>query len=287
MWVAKTMREKKLPCDALIYLGTDFTPSGWNTHNGEFTWKTETFPEPKKAIDELHALNYKVVLHVVIEGRRLHGTVKDECKAPEPSGRTPEGQWPPDRQRRLLLAASQGRVRSRRRWLVAGSGGRTRSAVAPESHPHVLGRRAALASRPARVRAASQRVCGDGALRRVPLVRRRPVDVGNAEDARAGRGEYRPERHSVLGNRYRRIRADARSSPASSTSAGSSSARSVRCSDRTAARGICGCHGDGTSAKRGRESPRPLRGRRCLQRRNCATSRSSRSAGSTWSCGIA
>ncbi|HEX6465085.1 MAG TPA: TIM-barrel domain-containing protein, partial [Vicinamibacterales bacterium] len=31
MWVAKTMREKKLPCDALIYLGTDFCPSGWNT----------------------------------------------------------------------------------------------------------------------------------------------------------------------------------------------------------------------------------------------------------------
>ncbi|HET7698181.1 MAG TPA: TIM-barrel domain-containing protein [Vicinamibacterales bacterium] len=97
MWVAKTMREKKLPCDALIYLGTDFTPSGWNTHNGEFTWKTETFPDPKTAIDELHALNYKVVLHVVIEGRRLHGTVKDVCAAPEPSGRTPEGQWPPDR----------------------------------------------------------------------------------------------------------------------------------------------------------------------------------------------
>src|SRR5262245_10080860 len=36
-WVARTFREKKLPCDALIYLGTDFTPSGWNTHNGEFT----------------------------------------------------------------------------------------------------------------------------------------------------------------------------------------------------------------------------------------------------------
>jgi alpha-glucosidase (family GH31 glycosyl hydrolase) len=97
LWVAKTMREKNLPCDALIYLGTDFTPSGWNTHNGEFTWKSETFPEPKKTIDELHALHYKVVLHVVIEGRRLHGTVKDPCGAPEPSGRTPEGQWPPDR----------------------------------------------------------------------------------------------------------------------------------------------------------------------------------------------
>ena len=97
MWVARTMREKNLPCDALIYLGTDFTPSGWNTHNGEFTWKRENFPDPKQAIDELHALHYKVVLHMVIEGRRLHGTVKDPCAAPEPSGRTPDGQWPPDR----------------------------------------------------------------------------------------------------------------------------------------------------------------------------------------------
>src|SRR5262245_56703953 len=103
-WVAKTMREKKLPCDALIYLGTDFTPSGWNTHNGEFTWNAKNFPEPKAMIDELHKQHYKVVLHVVIEGRHLTGTVKDECKTPEPSGRIPDesgdltsGQWPPER----------------------------------------------------------------------------------------------------------------------------------------------------------------------------------------------
>jgi alpha-glucosidase (family GH31 glycosyl hydrolase) len=104
MWVAKTMREKQLPCDALIYLGTDFCPSGWNTHNGEFTWKTETFPDPKKAIDDLHALHYKVVLHVVIEGHHLTGTVKDPCLTPEPSGRVADasgdltkGTWPPER----------------------------------------------------------------------------------------------------------------------------------------------------------------------------------------------
>ena len=103
-WVAKTMREKKLPCDALIYLGTDFTPSGWNTHNGEFTWKSENFPEPKKTIDELHAMHYKVVLHTVIEGRHLTGAVRDACAAPEPSGRIPDaagdvtrGTWPPER----------------------------------------------------------------------------------------------------------------------------------------------------------------------------------------------
>ena len=33
---AKTFRDKKLPCDALIYLGTGFCPSGWNTENGSF-----------------------------------------------------------------------------------------------------------------------------------------------------------------------------------------------------------------------------------------------------------
>jgi alpha-glucosidase (family GH31 glycosyl hydrolase) len=90
MWVAKTMREKQLPCDTLIYLGTDFCPSGWNTHNGEFEWNTANFPDPKKAIHDLHALHYKVVLHIVIEGFHLTGTVKDGCAAPEPSGRTPD-----------------------------------------------------------------------------------------------------------------------------------------------------------------------------------------------------
>ena len=74
----------------MIYLGTDFCPNGWNTHNGEFDWKKDVFPNPKKAIDDLHALHYKVVLHVVIEGKHLTGTVDDPCTAPERSGRTPD-----------------------------------------------------------------------------------------------------------------------------------------------------------------------------------------------------
>jgi alpha-glucosidase/alpha-D-xyloside xylohydrolase len=97
MWVARTMREEKLPCDALIYLGTDFTPSGWNTHNGEFSWNPKNFPDPPRTIRELHDLHYKVVLHVVIEGHHLTGSVRDGCAAPEPSGRTPDGKWPDER----------------------------------------------------------------------------------------------------------------------------------------------------------------------------------------------
>jgi alpha-glucosidase (family GH31 glycosyl hydrolase) len=97
--VAKTFREKKLPCDTLIYLGTEFTPSGWNTRNGEFTWHKTNFPDPKGMIDTLHADHFKVVVHVVIEGRQLIGRVSDPCTAePLPPGRTPDNRWPPSRQ---------------------------------------------------------------------------------------------------------------------------------------------------------------------------------------------
>src|SRR5439155_1542295 len=60
--VARTFREKRLPIDAVIYLGTEFTPSGWNTRNGEFTWHPGNFPDPKAIVDQLHALDLKVVL---------------------------------------------------------------------------------------------------------------------------------------------------------------------------------------------------------------------------------
>jgi alpha-glucosidase (family GH31 glycosyl hydrolase) len=96
---AKIFREKKMPCDAMIYLGTDFCPNGWNTHNGEFTWNVKAFPDPPAAIRELHAGNFKVVPHIVVEGRHFYGTVHDPCTAPPlPAGRTPDGHWPDDRQ---------------------------------------------------------------------------------------------------------------------------------------------------------------------------------------------
>jgi alpha-glucosidase/alpha-D-xyloside xylohydrolase len=99
MWVARTFREKQLPCDALIYLGTEFTPSGWNTRNGEFTWHAGNFPNPKATIDTLHEMHFKVVLHVVIEGRLLMGTVDEPCTPDKavPSGRTPDNRWPDNR----------------------------------------------------------------------------------------------------------------------------------------------------------------------------------------------
>jgi len=78
---ARTFRDKKLPCDTLIYLGTGFCPSGWNTGHGSFDFNRSVFPDPQKVIDELHELDFKVVLHVVNPPINLHGTVSDAAPA--------------------------------------------------------------------------------------------------------------------------------------------------------------------------------------------------------------
>ncbi|HEV2488936.1 MAG TPA: TIM-barrel domain-containing protein [Candidatus Acidoferrales bacterium] len=76
---AKTFREKKLPCDALIYLGTGFCPSGWNTENGSFSWNSRVFPDPKEILEQFHKDHFRAVLHAVILTRKLRGTVHDPC----------------------------------------------------------------------------------------------------------------------------------------------------------------------------------------------------------------
>ncbi len=96
---ARTFRAKKLPCDALIYLGTGFCPSGWNTRNGEFAFNPAVFPDPGAMFAQLHDEHFKVVLHAVLEGKTLSGTVDDPCTSPPlPSGTMPGGDWPDDRQ---------------------------------------------------------------------------------------------------------------------------------------------------------------------------------------------
>ncbi|MGA8036141.1 MAG: TIM-barrel domain-containing protein [Candidatus Acidiferrales bacterium] len=76
---AKTFREKKLPCDTMIYLSTGFCPSGWNTANGSFVWNSSVFPDPEKMIEELHNDNFRAVIHTVILSDRLTGTVDEPC----------------------------------------------------------------------------------------------------------------------------------------------------------------------------------------------------------------
>jgi alpha-glucosidase/alpha-D-xyloside xylohydrolase len=75
--IARTFREKKLPCDVLIYLGTGFAPSGWNTGHRSFTFNPKVFPDPAAEIQALHDMHFKVVLHEMDPPRGLIGKVSD------------------------------------------------------------------------------------------------------------------------------------------------------------------------------------------------------------------
>ena len=76
---AKTFREKKLPCDAMIYLGTGFCPNGWNTENGAFEWNVRAFLDPPAMLAELHKDNFRAVIHTVILTDKLTGRAQDPC----------------------------------------------------------------------------------------------------------------------------------------------------------------------------------------------------------------
>src|SRR6185503_14265133 len=53
--IARTFREKKLPCDALIYLGTGYCTNGWNTGHGSLRFNTNAFvPENIKTLHDQH-----------------------------------------------------------------------------------------------------------------------------------------------------------------------------------------------------------------------------------------
>ena len=92
---AKTFREKKLPCDTLIYLGTGFCPSGWNTNNGEFSFNQKVMPDPKAMFDQLHDDHFKVVLHVAYPTgiREMLGTVADPCDPQRRAETQPSCYW--------------------------------------------------------------------------------------------------------------------------------------------------------------------------------------------------
>ena len=64
--IVDTFREKRIPVDAVIYLGTGFTPRGWNTRQPSFDFNPEVFKRsPEDVIDDLHDRNVKAIVHMV------------------------------------------------------------------------------------------------------------------------------------------------------------------------------------------------------------------------------
>ena len=78
--VIDTFRNKKIPVDAVIYLGTGFTPRGWNKKQPSFEFNPEVFKrDPASVIADMHDRHVKVVVHMVPWDRdslpSLHGNI--------------------------------------------------------------------------------------------------------------------------------------------------------------------------------------------------------------------
>jgi alpha-glucosidase (family GH31 glycosyl hydrolase) len=78
--IIDTFREKRIPIDAVIYLGTGFAPKGWNTRQPSFDFNPDVFKrDPKAVLDDMHARHVKVVVHMVPWDRdrlpTLHGSI--------------------------------------------------------------------------------------------------------------------------------------------------------------------------------------------------------------------
>ena len=78
--VIDTFRSKRIPVDAVIYLGTGFSPRGWNTKQPSFDFNPDVFKrDPKVVIADMHARHVNLVVHMVPWDRdklpTLHGTI--------------------------------------------------------------------------------------------------------------------------------------------------------------------------------------------------------------------
>jgi alpha-glucosidase (family GH31 glycosyl hydrolase) len=80
MGIIDSFRSKQIPVDAVIYLGTGFTPRGWNTKQPSFDFNPDVFKrDPKAVVADMHARNVKLVVHMVPWDRdklpTLHGSI--------------------------------------------------------------------------------------------------------------------------------------------------------------------------------------------------------------------
>jgi alpha-glucosidase/alpha-D-xyloside xylohydrolase len=85
--IVDTFRKKQIPLDAVIYLGTGFTPRGWNKYQPSFEFNPAIFKrEPKQVLADMHQRNVKVVAHMIPWDRNrletLHGSIPAKTGEP-------------------------------------------------------------------------------------------------------------------------------------------------------------------------------------------------------------
>lgn len=99
--IARTFRERKLPCDAVIYLGTGYCTNGWNTGHGSLDFNTNAFVPDN--IQALHDLNFKLVLHINRAPRNLLGSFDDPLSRPSDTLSPSDGERDGVRGRRVHI----------------------------------------------------------------------------------------------------------------------------------------------------------------------------------------
>jgi alpha-glucosidase (family GH31 glycosyl hydrolase) len=85
--IVDTFRNKRIPVDAVIYLGTGFAPVGWNKRQPSFEFNPDVFRrEPSAFLQDMHNRNVKVIVHMVPWDRdklpTLQGTIPPRPNEP-------------------------------------------------------------------------------------------------------------------------------------------------------------------------------------------------------------
>jgi alpha-glucosidase (family GH31 glycosyl hydrolase) len=241
--VARTFREKKLPCDALIYLGTGYCPAGWNIGHASVEFNPATFDKPDEMLTTLHEEHFHVVLHQNAPPRRLTGLQIKRIEADELDENDARPNRPASdisrywaRHRETFLRGVDGW------WPDDGDELRRESRIARHRmyYEGPLQMRAHGASIAPDMRACSATAAGSGPATSIALGAHSPP---RSQSARTIRSVCRPTGEPTSAASIRRA-----SSRASCMCVGSNSARSVHLFGPTGERGIFGCPGAGTPA---------------------------------------
>ena len=202
--IAETFRRKQIPLDALIYLGTGFTPRGWNTKQPSFDFNPDVFKrDPAAVIADLHARHVKVAVHMVPWDRdrlpTLHGTI------PPRAGETLDAShlasyW--QEHVPLVKAGIDAFWPDEGDWFNLHERIR-RHQLYYQGHLQTTPERAA-------VEPSAQWLPGHCAVGRVGLVGRHGKLVEDARGADRGRHQLLPQHRSLLGLGHRRLLSEQR-----------------------------------------------------------------------------